>query len=242
MKSLPPFRLNLSDPLSLWRAESFWDKEVETLAWLKFFSSFQESSIETLIDVGANIGIYSLYWLSLSDSSRTISCEPAPHNLRLLKQNLSLNEYQDRVKVVDEPIFSSLTEGQIHFPDNLPASSGAQFSAESEPHSFDLVRATATTLDKIIPDASGEYILKIDIDGLDFEALKGGGQSLKSGSVKSVLIEASEQIQAQILDFLVEFSFVEDDRFNNLQGHSDNRRKDKNQQERNRIYSLTSTF
>lgn len=242
MNSLPPFKLNLSDPLSVWRAESFWDKEVETLAWLRFFSSFQESSIDTLVDVGANIGIYSLYWLSLSDSSRTISCEPSPHNLHLLKQNLSLNEYQDRVVVVDKPIFSSLTEGRIHVPDNRPASSGAQFGAETEPHSLDRLKVTATTLDSIIPDASAEYILKIDIDGLDFEALKGGGQSLKSGSVKSVLIEASEEIQAQIQDFLVDFSFVEDDRFNNLQGHSDNRRKDKNQQERNRIYSLTSTF
>ena len=242
MTSPPPFKLDMSDPLSVWRAESFWDKEVETLEWLRFFSSFQKTSIDTLVDVGANIGIYSLYWLSLRDTSKAISCEPLPDNVRLLKKNFDLNEYQNRVTVVEEPIYSSLTKGQIHVPDNRPASSGAQFSSTSDSQTRGMIKANATTLDMIVPNLCVGYILKIDIDGLDFEALKGGAKSLKSGSIKSVLIEASDQIQTQIEAFLVNFSFVADKRFNNLNGHSDNRRKRQNRQERNRIYSLTSTF
>ena len=35
-----PFKMSLSDPLSIWRAETFWSKEPETIEWLKFFGNF----------------------------------------------------------------------------------------------------------------------------------------------------------------------------------------------------------
>ena len=100
----------------------------------------------------------------------------------------------------------------------------------------------AVTLDSMLLDCPVAYILKIDVDGLDFDILKGSVQLLELGCVKSILIESSEEVQLQINNFLQGFSFVPDDRFNNLSGHSDTRRKEKNSYERNRVYSLTSTF
>jgi len=238
----PPFQLDLSDPLSQWRAETFWTKEVETLEWLKFFSTFQENSIETLVDVGANIGVYSLYWLSLRSTAKCISCEPFADNSHLLKLNLQLNGYGDRVKIIEQPIYSELSEGQLRILDIRPGSSGAQFDSTPESLTLESKKLKAVTLDSLILDCPVAYILKIDVDGLDFDILKGSVRSLKSGCVKSILIESSEEVQLQINDFLQGFSFVPDDRFNNLSGHSDIRRKEKNSYERNRVYSLTSAF
>lgn len=242
MTASPPFRLDVTDPLSAWRAETFWTKEIETLEWLRHFSNFHEDPIDTLVDVGANIGIYSLYWLSLRISSRAVACEPAPDNLALLRRNFQLNEYENRVSVVGEPVYSSLAQGQILVPDDRPGSSGAQFKSDRELSSVTVAKVRTTTLDEIITNSSGACVLKIDVDGLDFEVLKGGVRSLGSGSVKSVLIEATEKVQSEIQSFLLEFNFVGDERFNNLIGHSDERRKREKQEERNRIYSLTSTF
>lgn len=237
-----PFQLDVSDPLSAWRAESFWTKEVETIQWVKFFANFQEESLNTLIDVGANIGVYSLYWLSLRKSLTAISCEPFPENLRLLKLNLQLNEYENRAIVIGEPLYAYPSEGQLHTPDNRPGSSGSQFGSIHKLSSSEIARVKSTTLDEIILDYTAGYVLKVDVDGLDYEILKGGTHSLKSGIIKSVLVEASEQVQIEIRNFLNVFDFVEDDRFNKLDGHSDARRKSQNQIERNRVYSLTSTF
>ena len=39
-----------------WRAETFFTKEPETIEWINTFKSD-----ETLFDVGANIGLYSIY-------------------------------------------------------------------------------------------------------------------------------------------------------------------------------------
>ena len=237
-----PFQLDVSDPLSAWRANSFWSKEVETLQWLKFFANFREESLNTLIDVGANIGIYSLYWLSLSKSLRTISCEPFPENLRLLKLNLSLNEFENRAMIIDQPLYSSSSEGQLYAPDNRPGSSGSQFGPIHKESSSESARVQSTTLDKIYGDYAAGCILKVDVDGLDYEILKGGTQSLKSGKIESVLVEASEQVHSEISNFLNDFNFVGDERFNKLDGHSDIRRESQNMIERNRVYSLTSTF
>lgn len=242
MNTPPPFQLDLSDPLSKWRAETFWTKEVETIEWLKFFSAFQENSIETLVDVGANISVYSLFWLSLRGTAKCISCEPFADSSHLLKLNLQLNGYEGRVKIIEQPIYSELSEGQLRIIDIRPGSSGAQFDSTLESLSLEPKKLKSVTLDSLILDYTVAYILKIDVDGLDFDILKGSVQSLKTGCVKSILIESSEEIQLQINDFLQCFSFVPDDRFNNLSGHSDTRRKEKNSYERNRVYSLTSTF
>jgi FkbM family methyltransferase len=237
-----PFQLDLKDPLSIWRAESFWTKEFETIEWLGYFSTFQNCSIETFVDVGANIGIYSLYWLSLRDSSKAISCEPSGENIGVLRKNFRLNGYVNRVQIVEDPLYSNLAEGQLHVPDHRPGSSGTQFSSTIESTLSEAGRVKATILDEVIPDSSRAYILKIDVDGLDFEILKGGEASLESGCVKSVLIEATDKVQLEVSEFLQDFKFLADERFNGLEGHSDVRRKNNNKQERNRVYSLTSTF
>jgi len=70
-----PFRIDTTDELSLWRANTFFDKEPETIEWLKFFSN-KSNSTNLLVDVGANIGLYTLFWLSLNTNNRAIAIEP----------------------------------------------------------------------------------------------------------------------------------------------------------------------
>jgi len=56
----------------------------------------------TMFDLGANIGFYVLLEAQIASkgSGRIIAIEPSPENLRLLKLNVSTNNYEDRVTVV----------------------------------------------------------------------------------------------------------------------------------------------
>ena len=82
-------------------------------------------------------------------------------------------------------------------------------------------------------------MLKIDTDGSDFEILQGGIKSLQSGCIISILIEASQDVQKQISDYLKNFDLTSDYRFNDLSNHSDRRRIANNKDERNRVYTQT---
>jgi len=233
-----PFRIDESSQLSKWRAETFWTKEVETIAWLKFFSDFDDATIHTLVDVGSNIGIYSLYWLSRKSTTKVIACEPFAENMNLMKINLELNLMTDRATLVTSPLYCESVSGALLFDDLRPGSSGSQFTIENKIEDAPKVNLTSTTVDEILAGCQKGKIMKIDVDGLDFEILKGARRSLESGLICSVLIEAPDDTQMKISDFLSEFNFVPDQRFNAIASHSDGRRIAAGKVERNRIYTL----
>ena len=50
----------------------------------------------TVLDIGANIGYYSLMMLKLiGNNGKLIAVEPSPTNIEILKKNLSLNNFHD---------------------------------------------------------------------------------------------------------------------------------------------------
>jgi protein O-GlcNAc transferase len=229
--------MDTSSQLSLWRAETFWTKEVETITWLKYFSNFNDISIDTFVDVGSNIGIYSLYWLSKKSSARVIACEPFKENMNLLKTNLDLNLMTDRATLVASPLYSESVSGTLLFDDMRPGSSGTQFTIEGKIQDDSANDLISTTVDEILFGSEDRTILKIDVDGLDFDILKGARRSLELGTISSVLIEAADCAQSEIADFLSEFNLVLDQRFNEIASHSDGRRIAAGKAERNRVYS-----
>lgn len=240
MTSSLPFKLNLSDTLSQWRSETFWTKEVETVAWLKYFSTYGDKEIESLVDVGANIGLYSLYWLSLNSKAQVIACEPFIENFNLLQTNLEMNSMKGRATLVSSPLYLDSISGSFLLEDERPGSSGSQFQANTDSDKSVTENVDSTTIDEIVGENGKKMILKIDVDGLDFEILQGASRSLRTGLISSVLIEASEDIQLQISEFLAAFSYVSDSRFNELEAHSDVRRKAAGKLERNRVYTLSA--
>jgi FkbM family methyltransferase len=52
-----------------------------------------------ILDVGANIGLFSLYAAKLCPSARVIAYEPEPDNFRLLSDNFAANGFAGRIAV-----------------------------------------------------------------------------------------------------------------------------------------------
>ena len=74
------------------RAELIFDKEPETIEWI---NNFGENC--TFWDIGANVGIYSIYAASEINGANVIAFEPSIENYYLLNRNISENKLSKRV-------------------------------------------------------------------------------------------------------------------------------------------------
>jgi len=232
-----PFEVDFKNTLSKWRVDTFYNKEPETIEWIKYFAINSPGKSTTLIDVGANIGLYSLFWLSLSPELKCIAIEPFEQNFRLLIKNIALNNFQDRITVLKQPLYSEAITGFFNVTDNRPGASSYKFELQNYQKIDTSDLACSITLDHILDSVLNNVIVKIDVDGNDFEVLKGARFSLEKNKIQSILIESSVEIQADIASFLKCYGFDLDHRFNLLKNHSDIRRIANQKFERNRVYT-----
>ena len=227
-----PFLVNANDELSEWRCETFFSKEPETLAWLEHF----ESRATLLVDVGANIGLYTMYWLTLNEMNSSLACEPFLPNIKMLKSNLELNKFQSRCNVVESPLSEVKQRVLPVITDERVGASG--FTIDISPQLSPLGLVETSTLDETLSQVDELCILKIDTDGTDFEILKGASRALNQKKIVSVLIESSELQQVEIGKFLSQYGLHPDERFDQIENHSDIRRIAGGKTERNRIYTV----
>lgn len=177
----------------LWRANSFNEKEPDTLDWID--ACFQPG--ETFYDVGANIGQYTLYAARrLGGRARILAFEPEALNHAKLNRNILLNDLGDVVTAY--PIAVSDRTAIQHFYSKTFAP-GAALHALGEPVTQGAVPfapqnrqgAMAVSLD----DLTGRFGLpfpdhvKIDVDGIEDKIVAGASRTLEDARLKTVLIE-----------------------------------------------------
>tara|TARA_S200000501_G_C20828854_1_gene746222 strand:- start:717 stop:1574 length:858 start_codon:yes stop_codon:yes gene_type:complete len=174
--------------ITRYRAISFEYKEPETLKWIESFDQNQ-----CLLDVGANIGIYTLF--ALFKGHEVIAIEPEAHNFCLLNRNIMINNFSDRAISYPVALNDNLTISKLNL---------ASFEYGSALHSFDRAinqygdkfnpitsqGVIGVTMDELISSLKKEVNhIKIDVDGNEFLVLKGGEKTFRRDSLQSVLIE-----------------------------------------------------
>ena len=198
-----------------WRVDTFFSKEPETLEWI---DSFQEKENLIFWDIGANIGLYSIYNSLKHPKSTTIAFEPSSSNLRVLTRNISINNLEKNIKVVSIPltnkenIFQEMKEGQFVEGGALN-SFGEKFDFEGKEFKptmkYNLLGTTINYfLENSILDIP-DYI-KIDVDGIEHLILEGGDKFLNDKKVKSLSIEINENFKEQydkVLNLMNKYEF-----------------------------------
>ena len=198
-----------------WRVDTYFSKEPETLEWI---DSFQEKENLILWDIGANIGLYSIYNSLKHPKSTTIAFEPSSSNLRVLTRNISINNLEKNIKVVPTPltnkenIFQEMNEGQFVEGGALN-SFGGKFDFEGKEFKPTMkYNLLGTTMNYFIENSIldiPDYI-KIDVDGIEHLILEGGDKFLSDKKVKSLSIEINENFKEQyekVLDLMNEYNF-----------------------------------
>jgi len=135
----------------------------------------------TVLEIGANIGTQTLYFIRSGAFDSVISLEPDPRNLELLRLNLRINGLGDRVAVV--PAAAGAVPGHLTLRRDAGNSGGATLRAERLPHAVESeVTVPVVTIDGLVeqgdlnPAAIG--LIWMDAEGFEDEILSACTQLL----------------------------------------------------------------
>jgi len=171
------------------RARTLLTKEPETIEWINTFS---DSDI--LWDIGANVGIYSLY--AALRKLTVLSFEPSPSNYYLLSRNIEINKMDDRISAIciafnDITRLDSLYMANTEFGGALSSFAEA-VDWQGKPFTASLKQAMiGFSIDDFVQQFNPPFPnhIKIDVDGIENKIIKGAKNTLSDIRVKSILIE-----------------------------------------------------
>ena len=203
------------NPTINWRVDTYFTKEPETLEWI---DSFEKKENLIFWDIGANVGLYSIYNSLKNPNSLTVAFEPSSSNLRVLTRNISINNLEKRIKLVPIPltnkenIFQEMREGNFVEGGALN-SFGEKFNFEGKVFKPSMkYNLLGTTMNYFIENSIldiPDYI-KIDVDGIEHLILEGGDKFLNNEKVKSLSIEINEDFKEQydkVLNLMGKYKF-----------------------------------
>ncbi len=193
--------------LITWRVDTLFSTEPETIEWI---NNFKKKDDLIFWDIGANIGLYSIYNSIKNKSSSTIAFEPSTSNLRVLSRNISINKLENLIKIFPIPLtnkenkFLLMKEGEFM--------EGAALNTYGETFDFEgkklkekmNYKVIGTKINYLIDNKILEIpdYIKIDVDGIEHLILEGANNHLKNKKIKSLLIEINENFTDQFQNVL----------------------------------------
>jgi FkbM family methyltransferase len=140
----------------------------------------------TFIDVGANLGYFTLLWAGSNPGNKCIAFEAAPRNIDILRRNISRNRLDAQVDVV--PSAAGATPGTLRF-DVGPADQTGWGGFTLDEGSARSIDVTVVRVDDLVGPDDTIALLKVDIEGADTWALLGCERLLKAGAIKEIWYE-----------------------------------------------------
>lgn len=134
------------------------------------------------IDIGANIGVYSLLASGIKKCN-TISIEPIPQTYNYLNKNIEINHLEKKITSLN--IGLSYQEGELYFTSDKDTTNHVV-----ETKTEKTIKINVNTLDNIFPkDISNDILIKLDVEGFEYNVLKGGNNLLKNTYLKAIIVE-----------------------------------------------------
>lgn len=207
------FNMLTETDMERYRAETFLTKEPETIVWINDMKPG-----EVLYDVGANVGIYTLY--AASRGVKVVAIEPMLENYVRLVRNIEANGF-DKLAL---PLYGAAGARPwemttLSIDDNQAGASGAQ--AESR-HGKIMRVVPVISLSrigymcKLWPDH-----IKIDVDGRERHVLQGANIN----DPQSYLIEINPSWSKSGAQRMLGGIFTTDNKYNTMTPHSRERRQ-----------------
>jgi FkbM family methyltransferase len=187
--------------LTKWAVNTTLTKEPETINWI---NNFKKKKV-IFWDIGANLGLYSIYAAIKHKKILIYSFEPSVNNLRILSRNIFINNLEKKIIINQIPLTNKkdkyLTMNQRSFIEGDALNTfGEKYNFEGKKmkstHNYQIY---GTTIDSLINTQSTEVpnYIKIDVDGIEHLILSGGKKLLQNKKIFSIIIEINDNFKKQ---------------------------------------------
>lgn len=147
---------------------------------------------DVLLDVGANVGIYSVGAAALR-GCQIIGLEPFPVNLEAAESNVAANGLADRVRILPLAAAARSGSGRLSHEDAVPGVAAQAFHAgdAATPHGKPEMAAEGVAIDDLVADSAIPFPtrIKIDVDGGEDAVIAGMQRTLADRRLHSVRLE-----------------------------------------------------
>ena len=159
---------------------------------------FRPSEGDTVVDIGAHMGRYTIPCSkSAGMSGKVVAIEAHPYNFRILQHNLRLNKLKN-VSLLNCAVYSNRARLKLYLPDEdlgytmhhslMTNYLASKYSNEIEQK---YIEVEADTLDNLLKARGINEVnwIKIDVEGAELEVLKGAREILSTNTRISILVE-----------------------------------------------------
>lgn len=184
-------RFSVPNRLNDYRIQTFATKEPATLEWIE---TIPPGSV--LWDVGANIGLYSIY-AAMAQKCKVFAFEPSVFNLELLARNIALNNLQEAVCIVPIALSDNIGTSMFKMSNTEWGGALSTFGQSFDQDGEELrqvfeYQTLGLSMDdaRVLLKIPQPQYLKMDVDGIEHFILRGGMTTLSLA--EGILIEIND--------------------------------------------------
>ncbi|MBT4690892.1 MAG: FkbM family methyltransferase [Rhodospirillaceae bacterium] len=182
--------------------------------WIDTFEDDEE-----LWDIGANVGIFSLY--SARRGLKAVAFEPSPSNFYLLTKNVELNRFDDNICSLNVALHNQTEINHLHMAGTVVGSAQHNFaSMTASDQGVDNPTGQSIYRQSIIGYGIDDFVetfavdipshIKIDVDGNESLILEGGDKTLSDPKLKSMYIETRSDTYSDVVKKMKDLGMQQD--------------------------------
>jgi FkbM family methyltransferase len=153
----------------------------------------------TFIDVGANIGYFTILFSRLAKA--VYAFEPVPSVFSSLSRNISLNDLQN-VRALQYAV--SKERGRLRIFESR-ISEGHDSTIRRSEHDKSIL-VDGVSLDEAIEPSVGDVVMKVDTEGSEMDVLLGALGLIRSGKVSAIVLEWARRIYPRMTNLRERFA------------------------------------
>lgn len=168
--------------------------------YFRVLHSFRKPNLP-MLDIGANLGVYSLRFASYTRGDQIYAFEPIPKIRNLLSRSIFLNGFSDRISLLPYAVADVNGEAVLSIPSGHAG--GASLESSSNINNVG-ISVKVKRLDDFFPENFICGLIKLDIEGQEINALRGMRNILTRSSYAVVMFEklaANGNFDSQIYDY-----------------------------------------
>jgi FkbM family methyltransferase len=178
---------------------------------------FRPKEKDIVVDIGAHIGRYTIISSKrIGPNGKVVAIEADPANLEMLNRNINLNKLTN-VTSLNYAVYSNQTKLKLYLPGKQSGFTIYNtIMINRGKHQGKFIQVNGNTLDNLLEqnkiNLANINWIKIDVEGAEFEVLKGAQNVLSKSNDIAILIEIHNSqngtnLYRPIIEFLNRYNF-----------------------------------